>query len=188
MHRCSFAATAALLLLPLTQPPQTATPPPQPTQAQQRPVFRGGTHFVRVDAYPVRDGRIVEGLKPEDFEVLEDGKPQAVENFEFIKSPPFAVDAERRDPNTKEEGDRWADDPRVRVFVIYLDTVHTKFYGSHEARRPLTDFVRRVIGPMDLFGVMTPETPVGTSMRASEPRTPTSCHGASTSTRKGARC
>ena len=24
-----------------------------PTQAQQRPVFRGGTHFVRVDAYPI---------------------------------------------------------------------------------------------------------------------------------------
>src|SRR5436190_9577801 len=56
-----------------------------PTQAQQRPVFRGGTHFVRVDAYPSKDGKIVEGLKPEDFEVLEDGKPQAIESFDFIK-------------------------------------------------------------------------------------------------------
>jgi len=26
------------------------------TAAQQRPVFRGGTHFVRVDAYPIQDG------------------------------------------------------------------------------------------------------------------------------------
>ena len=133
----------------------------QTPQAPQRPpVFRAGATYVTVDAYPRRDGKIVEGLSATDFQVLEDGKPQAVENFDFIKSPPFAVDAERRDPNTKEEGDRWADDPRVRVFVIYLDTVHTKFTGSHEARRPLTDFVRRVIGPMDLFGVMTPETPV----------------------------
>ncbi|HEX5214981.1 MAG TPA: VWA domain-containing protein [Vicinamibacterales bacterium] len=133
----------------------------QTPQAPQRPpVFRAGATYVTVDAYPRRDGRIVEGLTAADFQVLEDGKPQAVENFDFIKSPPFAADAERRDPNTKEEGDRWADDPRVRVFVIYLDTVHTKFYGSHEARRPISDFVRRVIGPMDLFGVMTPETPV----------------------------
>src|SRR5262249_17859306 len=31
--------------------------------AQQRPVFRGGTNMVRVDAYPTeRDGTIVEGL------------------------------------------------------------------------------------------------------------------------------
>ena len=54
---------------------------PPPTQAQQRPVFRGGTHFVRVDAYPFQDGKIVEGLTPADFEILEDGKPQAIESF-----------------------------------------------------------------------------------------------------------
>ena len=37
----------------------------QPTpQAQQRPVFRGGTHFVRVDAYPAENGHIVEGHVP----------------------------------------------------------------------------------------------------------------------------
>ena len=56
-------------------------PPPLPeTAAQQRPVFRGGTHFVRVDAYPTQDGRIVEGLEAEDFEILEDGKPQKIES------------------------------------------------------------------------------------------------------------
>src|SRR3954454_23363273 len=54
------------------------------TEAQQRPVFRGGTHFVRVDAYPSENGHIVAGLKPEDFEVFEDGKRQAVESFDFI--------------------------------------------------------------------------------------------------------
>src|SRR4051812_19937908 len=59
------------------QAPQAAQPP---TQAQQRPVFRGGTHFVRVDAYPAQDGRIVEGLKPEDFEIFEDGKRQTIES------------------------------------------------------------------------------------------------------------
>jgi len=37
-----------------------STEPPPPAQAQQRPVFRGGTHFVRVDAYPVENGKIVE--------------------------------------------------------------------------------------------------------------------------------
>ena len=47
--------------------PQNPSSPPQ-TQAQQRPVFRGGTHFVRVDAYPTtKDGKIVEGLTADDF-------------------------------------------------------------------------------------------------------------------------
>ena len=71
-------AVALLLGPPLWA--QQATPAPQ-TQAQQRPVFRGGTHFVRVDAYPVQNGKIVEGLQPEDFEILEDGKPQTLRYF-----------------------------------------------------------------------------------------------------------
>ena len=58
------AVIGALVVMPAGPSPvqgQQGTAPPA-TQAQQRPVFRGGTHFVRVDAYPVRDGKIVEDL------------------------------------------------------------------------------------------------------------------------------
>src|SRR3954468_18520327 len=90
------------------QAPQAAQPP---TQAQQRPVFRGGTHFVRVDAYPTQDGKIVEGLKAEDFEILEDGKPQAIESLDFIRFDTFTPEAERRDPASQREGFDLAGDP-----------------------------------------------------------------------------
>jgi VWFA-related protein len=134
---------------------------PQDPQPQQRPpVFRAGATFVTVDAYPRRDNRIVEGLSKADFEILEDGKPQAVESFEFVRVPLNVPDAERRDPNTKEEGDRWAADAKNRVFVIYLDTLHVTAFGSLETRRPLMTFLQRSIGPADVFGVMTPETPI----------------------------
>jgi hypothetical protein len=59
------------------------------SHAQQqgtKPVFRVGAHFVSVDAYPTRDGRIVEGLSKDDFEIYEDDKPQKVETFEFISA------------------------------------------------------------------------------------------------------
>ena len=95
---------------------------PPPTQAQQRPVFRGGTHFVRVDAYPLKDGKIVEGLEPGDFEVFEDGKRQAIESFDFVRFDTFTPEAERREPNTQREGFDKAADPRFRVFVIVVDT------------------------------------------------------------------
>ena len=76
-----------------------ATPPQTQTQAQQRPVFRGGTHFVRVDAYPTgKDGKIVEDLKPEDFEILEDGKPQAIDSLDFVKYDTFTPEELRVEP------------------------------------------------------------------------------------------
>lgn len=127
-------------------------------QNQNPPVFRGGVNVVYVDVYPRRDGRVIEGLRAEDFQVLEDGKPQKVEAFEFIRIGPNAPDTDRRDPNTQEEGERLAADPHNRVFVVYLDRYHTTFAGAHETRRPLIDFLTRTIGPTDLFGVMSPET------------------------------
>ena len=52
--------------------------------AQSQQPIRVGTNFVRVDAYPTKDGRIVEGLVAADFEVLEDGVPQKIDSFEHI--------------------------------------------------------------------------------------------------------
>jgi len=52
-------------------------PQAKPNQQPERPVFRTGTTLIEVDAM-VRDGngRFVEGLTHDDFEVLEDGVAQ----------------------------------------------------------------------------------------------------------------
>jgi VWFA-related protein len=123
-------------------------------------VFRTGTVFVNVDAYPRRDGKVVDGLTKADFEIKEDGKLQTVEALEFVRVAPFTAEAELRDPNTVEDSYRQARDPRNRVFVIFLDLFHTTPAGSYYAREPLIDFLRRSIGPNDLFGALTPEVPV----------------------------
>lgn len=136
-------------------------PPPAQDASSQAPIFRGGVNFVSVDVYPRRDGKVVEGLRAEDFQVFEDGKPQQIETFEFIKIEPNPVDAERRDPVSQADGDRQARDPRNRVFVVYLDKAHTTVEGARYARQPLIDFLTRTIGANDLFGVMTADTPVG---------------------------
>src|SRR5262245_53348069 len=136
---------------------------PQPTtQAQQRPVFRGGTHFVRVDAYPLQDGKIVEGLKPEDFEILEDGKRQAIESFDFIRFDTYTPEAERRDPVSQRAGFDMAADPRYRLFVVYVDMHLSTSPGAvataddlPKIRQPLVDFFNRIVGPQDLYGFLT---------------------------------
>jgi VWFA-related protein len=138
-------------------------PRPRAQQAegaqQAPPVFRGGVNFVSVDVFPRRDGTFIEGLRAEDFEVFEDGVRQAVESFEFVRIEPNSVDSERRDPTSQADGDRQAADPKNRVFVVYLDVIHTTVNGSHQTQRPVVDFLTRTIGARDLFGVMTHKTP-----------------------------
>jgi len=142
-------SVAALLAVSANFSPYAQTPTQDP-----RPVFRGGANLVLVDVYPRRDGKVIEGLKPSDFEVLEDGKPQAIDQFEFVRIEPVP-EAERRDPNNQREMLQQAADPHNRVFVVYLDTYHVTLTGSHDIRRPLVEMLNRIVAPNDLFGVTT---------------------------------
>ena len=131
---------------------QTASQKPDP----QRPTFRTGAHFVAVDAYPTQDGKAITGLTLNDFELLEDGKPQVIDRLDFIEHPEWTPLADRRDPNSQRDGFEMAADPKYRVFVLYLDAWHVDFAGGHRAALPIIDLLNRMMGPQDLFGVMTP--------------------------------
>jgi VWFA-related protein len=133
-------------------------------QDPQRPTFRTGTSLVRVDAYPSRNGKIIEGLTGEDFEVFEDGVLQKIDSFQFVRYERNAALGERRDPNSQRDGFRLAADPSYRVFVIYLDNLHVDFTGSHAIRVPLINFINRVLGTSDLFGVLTTKHGIGDLM------------------------
>ena len=124
-------------------------------QDPQRPTFRTGTSLVRVDAYPSRDGKIIEGLTASDFELLEDGVLQKIDSFQFVRYERNTPLEARRDPNSQREGFQLAADPAYRVFVIYLDNLHVDFKGSHAIRQPLITFMNKVLGAQDLFGVLT---------------------------------
>ena len=123
---------------------------------QRPPTFRTGAHFVAVDAYPTQDGKAITGLTINDFELLEDGKPQVIDRVEFIEHPEWTPLADRRDPNSQRDGFEMAADPKYRVFVLYLDAWHVDFAGGHRVALPIIDLLNRMMGPQDLFGVMTP--------------------------------
>jgi VWFA-related protein len=146
-------SAAAVLTLAATQQQFPTTP------TAQHPVFRAGATLVAVDVYPTKDGKVVEGLKPSDFDVKEDGKPQAVEFFEFLKFEASPADSTRIDPATAEDGERLAADPHHRAFVAYFDTYHLTTWGARQMRVPVIDFLDRTIGPTDYFAAMNPEVP-----------------------------
>jgi len=128
-------------------------------QQTQQPTFRGGARFVRVDVYPTDgEGKPIEGLTAADFELFEDGKPQAIDTFDFVRIEP-EPEVARVDPGSQKEGEALAKDPRARVFAIVLDTRHVDLASGRSLRGPLVEMLDRLIGPRDMFGVITPELP-----------------------------
>jgi len=117
---------------------------------------------VTVDAYPLRDGKVVEGLSAGDFVIREDGVPQKVEMFEFVGGAAPEPETTRRDPNTVAESREAAADPRARAFVTYLDIPHVSIAGAHRSRVPLVELLNRLITANDVFSVISSEHDVTT--------------------------
>ena len=144
---------------PAPQTP-TAQTPPQPEPPRQ-PTIRVGIDFVRVDAIVIdKKGNAVRDLKAEDFEVLEDGKPQKVEQFRLIETNGQPINNEtpreiRSDYVLESEAAR----EDVRLFVIFLDDYHVRRGASMVVKEPLIRFIRNQLGPMDVVGIMYPLTP-----------------------------
>jgi len=55
--------------------------------AQEPPVFAAGTEVVRIEALVTRGAELVEGLRPEDFQVKDNGVPQRVTSVAFEEIP-----------------------------------------------------------------------------------------------------
>ncbi len=126
-------------------------------------MFRAGTNFVRVDAYPTADGKPVMDLKQEDFELSEDGVPQKVETFEHvvIQAPTVLDRARAPEPNTVAQSREMVAESKARLFVLFLDTYHISRDGAMNSRAALTRFLYGALGPDDLIAVTSPELPVG---------------------------
>jgi VWFA-related protein len=156
-----------------TSPPRTeqqpAEPPPAGTQAEpqgdpaQQPTFRAGINFVRVDVI-VTDGKgqPVTDLTLADFEVLEDGQAQKVEQFRLIRvdgnPPPGAPPPRELRNRIDEEVELSKDD--VRLFVFFMDDYHVRLGNSLSVKEPLVRFIQTQLRPNDVVGIMYPLTPL----------------------------
>jgi VWFA-related protein len=126
-----------------------------PAQPQQ-PTFRTEANYVRVDVYPTVNGVPVDDLRQDEFQILEDGVPQKIEQFERVVIRGNLPQEARREPETVASSRAMLADPRARVFVLFLDTPHVEQSASRTIRTPLIEMLQRLIGPDDLVAVMTP--------------------------------
>lgn len=142
------------------QPPaQSNQPAADQPPAEQPPVFRTGINFVRVDVIVTdKNGNPIADLKPDDFEIIEQGTVQKIETFKLVSlnggltpgaDPPREI---RTDLDEEMEAAR--DD--VRLFAIFLDDYHVRRETSMGARDQIARFIETQLGPSDMVGIMYP--------------------------------
>jgi VWFA-related protein len=120
-------------------------------QAQeQTPIFRSAIEAVQIHVYVTdADGNPVSGLTVDDFELVEDGKPQPVTTFEAVNIPIERGDS--IEPGLAEPDVLTNDGPPGRAYVFAIDDLDgcAALRTRHFLRQFLDDF----FGPDDIAAV-----------------------------------
>lgn len=150
-------ATCGAAWLRAQDPPRTDQPPPRPT-------FRAGTNLVRVDvAVADHKGHPLLDLQQHEFEIFEDGRPQAIESFKLVRvnGEQDPGDEESLPIRSNEHGRAEAAREEVRLFAVFLDDYHVgRLAETLRAQEALIGFFRTQLGPRDLVTLMDPLTPL----------------------------
>jgi len=124
--------------------------------ATQQPTFRAAVDSVDVDVTVTDErGTFISGLTADDFELLEDGKPQQIQTFSLTELPverpnrfqPLGhpVQADVRSNRDVSSG---------RVYVIVLDDLNVAPIRTAIVRKSARQFIEQHFGPHDLAAVV----------------------------------
>ncbi len=143
-------ACGLLSAAPVAQQPPAAQAPSAPL------TFKVEVNYVEIDAVVTDDqGNFVRNLTKDDFQVVEDGKPQAVSVFADVNIP-----IERADPPLYAKASIPPDVAtnrtpfEGRVFIIVIDDLHINFSRTPRVRAAARQFVERYVGTNDLVAVI----------------------------------
>ena len=139
---------SALLILAAAQ---------QPSQPQPKPGFTSSVTVVEVDVVVTdKSGRLVRGLRQQDFAIAEDGRPVEIASFSALDAPAASADALMPPPD--QSGSAFAANERSqdgRLVLIVLDDVQIGFTAGR--MKTVKQVARRAVerlGPDDVAGVM----------------------------------
>ncbi len=140
-------------------------PKPSPSSGAQSKdeVVRVTTNLVQVDLVATdKDGKQVSDLRPEDFEVFEDGRKQQITNFSYISTnaasasqPANTPAAQTTDKNgSKIPPARLSPEQARRTIVLVVDDLGLSFESMGFVRQALKRFVDEQMQPNDRVAIV----------------------------------
>src|SRR5437870_12929588 len=164
MNKNKFHSTACIVTLILAVLGSTTNPSAQePPRQTAEEVIKIGTALVQVRAVVTdRSGKVVDNLKQEDFEVLENGKPQRIGFFSLeaiSHRAPTSADANQARP-IRSSAPAAVAKPQ-RSIVLFVDTLHLNAASLVRAKDQLKKFIDQRITDDDLVAVVTTTNSLG---------------------------
>lgn len=140
---------------------QTTTPtPPQNSVENDDEIVKISTTLIQVDVSVTdKNGKIVTDLKPEDFEIFENGKKQTITNFSFISSESKTKTIANTKLNKNEVAIplppvQLRPEQVYRTIALVVDDLGVSFENMVFVKRAMKKFVDEQMQPNDLVAIL----------------------------------
>ncbi|MGI8787261.1 MAG: VWA domain-containing protein [Pyrinomonadaceae bacterium] len=153
-----FIPTAFVFLFALAGYAQTPTPTPKP--AEDEDVVKISTTLIQVDVTVTdKNGKIITDLKPEDFEIYENGEQQKITNFSFVSTdsetaPAVKQKADEKNPLAPPPSAPLRAEQVRRTIALVVDDLGLSFQSIYYVRRALRKFVEEQMQANDLVAII----------------------------------
>lgn len=138
--------------------PADQKPSPTPQELTDLDVVKITTNLVQIDAVVVdKNGKPVTDLRPDEVEMLEDGKPQKILNFTYVnvQPPPAKSTPKKSSDNPIPEPPRPIRPEQMnRTIALVVDDLGLSFDSAYFLRRALRKFVDELMQPNDLVAII----------------------------------
>jgi VWFA-related protein len=138
------------------------------SQRDKEDVVRISVTLVQVDAVVTdKKGRYVTNLKPDDFEISEDGKRQSITNFSYVETQPATPLSKQSEPG-KPNPDAVILPPAPlrpesvrRTIALVVDDLGLSFESIAYVRQALKKYVNEQLQPGDLVAIIRTSAGMG---------------------------
>ena len=126
----------------------------QTPQQGSQPTFRSTTTLVEVDAVVLdKKGQFVPGLVADDMVLLEDGKPQKIEQFYMVTHDGSGPGGTGAAQLAQGATTRSVEEQARRIFIILFDEEHLAIDSLMRVKVGAEQFIHTQMGPGDVGGV-----------------------------------
>jgi VWFA-related protein len=142
---------------------------------QNRLQEQGQTYKVKTELVEIRavvkdsHGGLVENLSKEDFELLEDGKPQEISFFTVSNAEPLNTSIQHKEIRSGSIRERLSAPP-VRCTILYVDNLHLEFRYLNWVKRNLHRVIDEKMTDQDMMAIVTSDGNLGIAQQFTRDR------------------
>ncbi len=158
-----ISIASCLFLFPALVFGQTKPEPKKPEPDDAQDVIKFDTSLVQTDVMVFdKNGKFVDGLKPEQFQLKIDKTQREISFFERVASGGFSSEREgviSGQPTAGGEAPK--PEAQRRSVIFYVDDLHLAPDSLERTRKSLLEFINTGIGKNDLIAITSPSGQIG---------------------------